>query len=410
MVNLHPYIIFEQSYIMKTNYKFLKILFVTLILSFSFSGIFSGFKVALADIVIATVDVGDYPQSLEFNPSNKNIYVGNSNSDDVSVIDSSTNAVVATVDVGDLPADIEFNPSNKNIYVGNYRSHDVSVIDSSTNAVVATVDVGSQPRYNEFNPSNNNVYVGNIGSNDVSVISSTTVPVQPPTATTITSSIDSNGNLVQNESSTVSTSIAFEVIATEGTNPIAGYECSIDGNLFSNWSTSDPATISYDNLGSEEEHIFKVRAIDAQGNTDANPATFIWTVLTPEQAMQKLIDTIDEMGISKGTKNSLQAPLNAASNHLGNNNEGAACGSLGAFLNQVDAKEGNGQLTTQQSSGLRQQATAIQQEIGCSSSFSSSNSSIDSIIDSTPSNMDSTQSKQTNKALDIIKKSIDPMR
>ncbi len=126
---------------MKTRYRILKLLFVALVLSFSFSGVFSGFKLAWADTVIATVDVGTCPQALEFNPSNDNVYVANSNSHDVSVIDSSTNAVVATVDVGDTPVALEFNPSNDNVYVSNQASDSVSVIDSSTNAVVATVDV-----------------------------------------------------------------------------------------------------------------------------------------------------------------------------------------------------------------------------------------------------------------------------
>ncbi len=347
-----------------------------------------------------------------FNPSNDNVYVSNYRSNDVSVIDSSTNAVVATVDVGSQPMYLVFNPSNDNVYVSNYRSNDVSVIDSSTNAVVATVDVGSQPRDIVFNPSNDNVYVGNIGSNDVSVISSNAVPVQPPTATTITSSVDGNENQVQNKSSTVSTSVTFEVTATQGTNEIAGFECSLDNGPFSNCATSNPATIRHDNLAADREHVFQVRAIDTQGNTDVKPSVFIWTVLTSEQAIQKLIETIDEMGLSKGTTTSLQAPLNAAVKHLENNKQAQACGPLGAFLDQVNEKESNGQLTSQQAAELRLQGAAIQKEIGCTSSTSTtssssseeSNSPIESLIDSTLSNMDPTQSKQASKALDKIQK------
>ena len=44
------------------------------------------------------------PSALAFNPSNNNIYVANTNSNDVSVIrGASTNTVVSTVDVGDGP-------------------------------------------------------------------------------------------------------------------------------------------------------------------------------------------------------------------------------------------------------------------------------------------------------------------
>lgn len=75
-------------------------------------------------------------------------------------------------------------------------------------------------------------------------------------------------------------SITFEVTATQGTNPIAGFECSLDNSPFSNCATYDQGTIRYNDLTAGEEHLFKVRAVDIQGNTDPNPVTFIWTVLT----------------------------------------------------------------------------------------------------------------------------------
>jgi YVTN family beta-propeller protein len=54
--------------------------------------------------------------------------------------DSSTNTVIDTIDVGKYPISIKFNPSNNNIYVANFNSTLVSVIDSSTNTVVDTVE------------------------------------------------------------------------------------------------------------------------------------------------------------------------------------------------------------------------------------------------------------------------------
>ncbi|MDF0682220.1 MAG: hypothetical protein P0116_14770, partial [Candidatus Nitrosocosmicus sp.] len=94
----------------------------------------------------------------------------NQGSNSISVIDSSTNIVVATVNVGNSPRALEFNPSNNNIYVTNFGLIEISVIDSSTNSVVETVGVRFGSIYLEFNPSNNNIYVANQGSNDISVI------------------------------------------------------------------------------------------------------------------------------------------------------------------------------------------------------------------------------------------------
>jgi len=62
----------------------------------------------------------------------------------------------------------------------------------------------------------------------------------------------------------------------------------------------------------------------------------------------------------------LEAPLNAALAQLNGNNPTPACNQLNAFLNQVNAKQANGQLTSQQAAELTQQAKAIQQAIGCS--------------------------------------------
>ena len=73
---------------MKIKYGFLGILIITLILTSTYPGVFLGLEWVWANNVISTVDVGDCPSALAFNPSNNNIYVANTNSNDVSVIES----------------------------------------------------------------------------------------------------------------------------------------------------------------------------------------------------------------------------------------------------------------------------------------------------------------------------------
>jgi hypothetical protein len=96
-------------------------------------------------------------------------------------------------------------------------------------------------------------------------------------------------------------------------------------------------------------------------------AVSVISTTTSVQGIQKLINIIDSFNLPTGVTNSLEAPLNAAINQLNHNNNVAACNQLNAFLNQVSAKQTNGQLTLQQAADLRQQATAIQHAIGCSS-------------------------------------------
>ena len=75
------------------------------------------------------------------------------------MINSATNKIIKTIDVGDFPDDLEYNPNNKRMYVSNGLSGDVSVISSSTNTVIKTIDVGTNPQDIEYNPNNKNMYV-----------------------------------------------------------------------------------------------------------------------------------------------------------------------------------------------------------------------------------------------------------
>jgi YVTN family beta-propeller protein len=315
-------------------------LILTLVVTLTLSSIFLGVERTWADSVIKTIPVGLSPSAISFAPTNGDLYVANS---------------------------------------GGNGGNTVSVIDTSTNKVIDTIPVGNTPEGIAFNPNNRDMYVTNAGDNTVYVIATTT-PIQPPTATTITPAIDSNGYLVQNGGSTVSRSITFQVTADPGTNPIAGFECSLDVSPFSTCATTNPGRVSYNNLAAGQQHSFEVKAVDRAGNKDPNPATFTWTILTPQQAVQKLTNTIDSMHLSKGITTSLEAPLNAATRQLNRNNDIAACSSLNAFLNHVNQKETKGQLTSQQATDLRQQATAIQDILGCSSPSSLTSSSLNSSI------------------------------
>jgi YVTN family beta-propeller protein len=113
--------------------------------------------------------------------SNNHIYVLNRDSDNVSVIDSTSNTVVDTINVGDSPDELslEYNPSNENIYVANENSGDVSIIVSSSNSMIDTIEVG-MPVALEYNPSNNDIYAANLFRNTVSVIGTTAPPPPPP--------------------------------------------------------------------------------------------------------------------------------------------------------------------------------------------------------------------------------------
>jgi YVTN family beta-propeller protein len=74
--------------------------------------------------------------------SDGKIYATNSRNNTTSVIDAVTNKVTDTVPVRDHPSDVAVSPDGTKVYVTNAESDNVSVIDTATNKVTATVNAG----------------------------------------------------------------------------------------------------------------------------------------------------------------------------------------------------------------------------------------------------------------------------
>lgn len=275
--------------------------------------------------------VGDSPTAIAFNPVDRSVYVVNTGSNSVSAISDSSFAPFGSpngvVSVGESPNAIA-QGVNGFMFVTNQGSDTVSVIsafipvsnaghdqtagsgdtvhldgsgsrdDSGGGAVTSykwTQTSGPEVTLSDSTAEKPTFIASLSGSQQDIVfelvvtnprglesepdnVTITVNPVSLPTATTIATAKDGNGNAVENKGSTVSTSITFQVTSTKGTNNIAGFECSLDDSAFSNCSTSNPATIKYDNLASDKKHTFQERAVDTQGNTDPNPAGFEWTI------------------------------------------------------------------------------------------------------------------------------------
>ena len=88
-------------------------LFFTLMILVSSIGVNHVF----GDSVISTISVEKFPQAIEFNPANNNIYVANLVSNSVSIIDSISNDISETLNVNNVPLALKYNPSNNSTYV-----------------------------------------------------------------------------------------------------------------------------------------------------------------------------------------------------------------------------------------------------------------------------------------------------
>lgn len=87
------------------------------------------------------------------------VFVANTGSNTVSVIDAASNTVIGTVPVGVRPRHVEVSPDGRRVFVSNQGSDTVSVIDVASHAVVATIAVGDAPVGLAASPDNLKVYV-----------------------------------------------------------------------------------------------------------------------------------------------------------------------------------------------------------------------------------------------------------
>ena len=102
------------------------------------------------------------------------VYVTNVIDNTVLVVDTVSNVVIATVASGIGPTLIALNPDNTRAYVANQGSNDVTVIDTATNTVVTTIPVGVRATGVAVSPDGTRVYATNPGSDTVSVINAAT--------------------------------------------------------------------------------------------------------------------------------------------------------------------------------------------------------------------------------------------
>jgi YVTN family beta-propeller protein len=122
------------------------------------------------------VPVGEFPISVAVNPNTNMVYVANSNSSTVSVIDGTANSLVRDVPVGEFPINsVAVNPNTNMVYVANSNSSTVSVIDGTTgraeNIAVGSgpTDIAVSPRFANGTNSDT-IYVTNSHENTLSII------------------------------------------------------------------------------------------------------------------------------------------------------------------------------------------------------------------------------------------------
>ncbi len=128
--------------------------------------------------VIAAITVGDGPKGMAVDPSGERLYVVNTLSRTISIIDTSRFDVLDTIYLtsGIEPTDVvmmpdPINPLEWRLYITNKGSNDVSVVNISQRRISKTIPVGVSPSFIAVDTDRKEVYVTNEVSNALSIIS-----------------------------------------------------------------------------------------------------------------------------------------------------------------------------------------------------------------------------------------------
>ncbi len=123
------------------------------------------------DMVVASIAVGRAPVGIVASADGRRVYVANSGSATISVIDTAINRVINTIsNFGYSPAELALSRDRQTLYATNPDSDNVSVIDTVARTVIGRISVGKRPCCIIVDQDRRKVYVTNTGSHTISVI------------------------------------------------------------------------------------------------------------------------------------------------------------------------------------------------------------------------------------------------
>ena len=145
---------------------------------------------ATSQTVALTLAVGVDPDAVLVDPSNSRVYVANCGSDNLTVFNSSSRVNVGSVPVGICPDSVAVAPSGQLLFVANYfgpgGTSNLTVVNLTTAIATASISTGGAADGLSVDPANGYVYVANGYANDVVVINATTLAAAgPPIAVTL---------------------------------------------------------------------------------------------------------------------------------------------------------------------------------------------------------------------------------
>jgi len=119
---------------------------------------------------VATVEVGHHPAHVVSDRDGKRVFVTDSESNTVSVVDLNTGGIVKAIPTGSYPHGLRLSPDGQELFIANVEDGSVSVIDVASLEELARISVGKAPVQVGFTPDGTRVYVSLRDENKVAVI------------------------------------------------------------------------------------------------------------------------------------------------------------------------------------------------------------------------------------------------
>ena len=151
---------------------------------------------------------------------------------------------------------------------------------------------------------------------------------------------------------------------------ISHYECRLeDGGWKSAHKVTDINgekinTCTYTGVRDPGAHNFEVRAVDTSGNKDASPASFMWNIEAPDQAIQGLITRVNSIYQSLNLDSALHQAIEDLSDNSVSNDPNS-CYLLNSFMNDLNVQNMIGTLSLTDLNDFVKTTLAIMDNIGC---------------------------------------------
>ena len=151
---------------------------------------------------------------------------------------------------------------------------------------------------------------------------------------------------------------------------ISHYECRLeDGGWKSAHTVTDINgekinTCTYTGVRDPGAHNFEVRAVDTSGNKDASPASFMWNIEAPDQAIQGLITRVNSIYQSLNLDSALHQAIEDLSDNSVSNDPNS-CYLLNSFMNDLNVQNMIGTLSLTDLNDFVKTTLAIMDNIGC---------------------------------------------